>query len=162
MTKIKNEEKVNFVLDFFIKKAYTVPVMNHYGKKQDGVDNVALAILIEKIYCNNVNKNNVTRKVVKDNNTYQREWELVTATLGSFEVTFGVEYNAGKKDDVHVGMLIKHLSTDRLLYRHHFWKYSKESLDVKYWEMVSEIFKRWNNCCLKRVSDELWDVIKSI
>jgi hypothetical protein len=62
--------------------------MNYNNLIQDGLRDGQVEALIEKLYthCEEI-EGEVNRKVVKDNHTYQREWEQVSVVIGStFEI----------------------------------------------------------------------------
>ena len=152
------------MLDFFIKSVYTVRVMNHNNLMQDGLRNGQVETLIEKLLANCEEiAGEVTRKVVKDNHTYQREWEQVSVVIGStFEIVLGREWERGKVDETSVYMLIKQVA-DRLLLRKRYWKFEREDKHViAYWKKVHDIFHCWNHIQCEIVRENFDEVVKSL
>ena len=132
---------------------------------QDGLRIKQIETLINKLFANcEEMAPEVTRRVVKDNAVYQREWEQVFIVIGStFEITLGREWERGKLEDTSVYMLVKHVVDDRLLLRKRYWKYESADKHVMaYWKKVHDIFQCWNNTQYEIVCENLDEVLESL
>ena len=156
---------MHFELAKIIFIVYTVLVMNHQNLMQDGLEIEQVESLIDKLYDKaEYFSEDVTRKVVKDNHTYQREWEQLSIVIGSaFEVVLGREWERGKLDDTSVYMLIKRVSDDRLILRKRYWKHDKlDSHVMDYWKKVHDTFKYWNGILRECLKMEFNNVLESL
>lgn len=144
---------------------YTVLVMNHKNLMQDGLKNEQVENLINKLFANcDEIAPEVTRRVVKDNAVYQREWEQVIVIIGStFEITLGREWERGVSNDTSIYMLIKHVNDGRLLLRKRYWKHeSNDNHVIAYWKKVHDIFHSWNNTQCEIVRDSFDEIVESL
>ena len=143
---------------------YTVLVMNHQNLMQDGLKIGQVENLINVLYDKaEYLSEEVKRKVVKDNHTYQREWEQVSVELGSdFDVTLGREWERGKMDDTSVYLLVKRTTDDRLVLRKRYWKHDTDAHVMKFWKKVHDTFRYWNDMELECLRMQFDEALKSL